>query len=175
MSMMISHKLRRILLLTSFLGRLVFSQDLDCSGIQKQAVPKDKCELMVVSHYGTEQGINDNIISQIQIQHIFIDFGRGAIKFQGLKNLMRMKDSKKMHSLTRGMSCLILTVTEKSNEEELFKLIDIMQNFKIAHKHLFINMDSLNTTMFHETNINFKVTINQRGKGMLGVGLHLNE
>ena len=83
-----------------------------------------------------------------------------------------MKHSEKLHSLTRGMSCLVLTVIEESNEVELFKLIDIMHNFKIVHKHLFINMDTFNTTMFLETNINFKVTINQRIEGMLCVSLH---
>ena len=86
-----------------------------------------------------------------------------------------MKDGDKLQSLTRGMSCLVLTVVEKSNEVELLKLIGIMHNFKIVHKHLFINMDTFNTTMFHETNINFKVTINQRKEGMLGGSLHLRK
>ena len=64
------------------------------------------------------------------------------------------------------MSCLI-TVAELSNELELITLIDIMKEFKIANKYLFVTMDTYNTTMFRETTINFNVMINHRGKGLL--------
>ena len=58
-------------------------------------------------------------------------------------------------------------MTEMSSELELLKMIDMMREFKIQHKYLFVTMGTFNNTLFHETNINFNVMINHQGVGML--------
>ena len=147
---MMGAKLRKILLLIICLNKQAFSQLLEYSQLLKQAMPMDQCEFIVVS---------SSVIS--------LDFGRGAIKFQGLQNLFHVQDGDKLTSLTTRMSCLILTMTEMSSELELLKLIDMMREFKIRHKYLFVTMGTFNNTLFHETNINFNVMINHQGVGML--------
>ena len=98
---------------------------------------------------------------------LLIDFGRGAIKFRGLKGLLRLQDGDILRSLTTKMSCLI-TITQMSNEMELLTLIDFMQRLQITQKYLFATMDTFNSTLLGETTINFNVMINHREEGMFG-------
>ena len=62
------------------------------------------------------------------------------------------------------MSCLV-AVVDLNNELEVSKLIDIMHELQIDHKHLTVIMDTLNTSLLHEKSINFNVIINHRGEG----------
>ena len=61
----------------------------------------------------------------------------------------------------------MITVAEMSNHLELLKLVNIINELKIARKYLFATMDTFNATIFGKTTINFKVMINHKEKGML--------
>ena len=75
--------------------------------------------------------------------------------------------------MTSGMPCL-LTVSTLRSELVLTKLMDIMQEVKIAEKYLIVFMDTFNATMLHEQIINFNVIINHKETGKPGM-INLNE
>ena len=158
-----------ILILILKMTRLAFAKWLKHGFIQKEALPSKECDLIAVSHSRIDRGKILNTVRlrlPKQYNKFALDFGRGAINFLDHKSLLRMIDEDKLSPLTTRMSCLI-TVAELSNEVELKTLIDIMKEFKIDKKYLFVTIDTYNATMFHETNINFNVMINHREKGLL--------
>ena len=102
------------------------------------------------------------------------DFGRGTIKFQSVQNLLQEKDDEKFRSLTARMSCL-MTIAEMRRESEVSKLIDIINELKMAQKYLIVFVDTLNITLLHKQTINFNVIINHRKSGMTFSIINLQE
>ena len=100
------------------------------------------------------------------INIFFLDFERGAIKLQGIQNFLHEIHREKLSFMATGMSCLVVIVTEMSDEWELHKLITTMHDLKITKKYLFATLDTFNTTIFRNSTINFNVMINHK-EGML--------
>ena len=77
---------------------------------------------------------------------------------------MDVKNSEKFKSLTASMSCMV-TITELSTELEVFKLIDYVEDLKVAQKYLVIFLNTTNTSFLSEITINFDVIINNKRRG----------
>ena len=79
---------------------------------------------------------------------------------------MREIDRDVLSFMATGMSCLVVKVTEMSDELELHKLMKTMHDLKMTKKYLFATLDTFNTTIFRNSKINFNVMINHK-EGML--------
>ena len=159
-------EVRKILILIIILNSATFVQLLE-HNIQKESLPSEGCDIILVSHPGIDKGIKIIYLRHFK-NYLSPDLGRGAIKFQSFQNLLEVEDSKKFRSVTSRMSCL-MTVAEMSNELEVSKMIEIIHELKIAQKYLIIFIDTLNTTVLHERTINFNVMINHGETGVLNV------
>ena len=92
------------------------------------------------------------------------DFSGGTIKFHSLGELLEVKESQKLKSMTARMSCLV-TMTQLNNDLEASQLIDVVNEFKISKKHLIIFVKKLNTTLLRKKAITFNVIIHHNGPG----------
>ena len=76
-----------------------------------------------------------------------------------------MQKEDKFLDLTKSMSCLI-SVVYLNNELEMLKMIDMMNELKIAKKYLVIFLDTFTVTNLNSRIINFNVMINSNKPGI---------
>ena len=76
-----------------------------------------------------------------------------------------MQENEKLMDLSTSMSCLI-SVVHLDNESEMFKMIEMMNELRIAQKYLVIFIDTFTATNFDDQILNFNVMINHNKAGI---------
>ena len=92
------------------------------------------------------------------------------MRFQNAEELLRVKDSPLLSSITSSSSCLI-TVAE-SSDENVLQLLGMVNELNVAKKFLILIVTSLSTTLLRNVTINYNVILDNRGKGKVTTVSH---
>ena len=78
-----------------------------------------------------------------------------------------MQEGEKFMDLTTSMSCLI-SVVYLENEFEMVKMMEMMNELRIAQKYLVIFIDTFTALNLDNQILNFDVMINHKKKPLMG-------
>ena len=67
-------------------------------------------------------------------------------------------------TVMESISCLTTTV-QAQNDTEVAQVIDVVKQFRVAKKHLIINIHELNVNSLQNKTINFNVMIKHQSAG----------
>ena len=158
-------RVRAVILNIFILNVVVLVQSLEVDSLLRKSLGKEACEVLLISHGGIDKGME--IFYLLKLLNILpTDFGRSVIQLQNLETLLEIKESEKFRNAAAGMSCLAI-ITQNSTDMEISRLIDTVNDFKIAKKYLVLSIETLNTTLLRNRRINFNVIINHHGAGEL--------
>ena len=109
----------------------------------------------------------------VLIKHVS-DIGTSTLRSLNAKELLTLGDIDLFtHILANETSCLI-TIVDVDNLSEVFKIIDMVNEFPVSKKHLVLIVPKLDSNGLHRhlsiresqnTTINYNVVVHQKHKG----------
>ena len=92
------------------------------------------------------------------------DVGSSMIRFTDAKELLEVKDDRKMSSIFSTISCLVALV-ETDHDDEVISLIDMINGIKVERRYLLLIVSTLNTAILKNKTIAYNVGIHQKVNG----------
>ena len=95
---------------------------------------------------------------------IFLDIGTSTLRSQNTKEVLKLRGNPLFSSLINSISCLV-TIVETDNNEEVLRLIEMVNELSVTKKHLLLILPTFDSTTVQNLTINFQVIVNHGEAG----------
>ena len=92
------------------------------------------------------------------------EIGTSSMRSQDTKELLKMIGNPLFPSISASISCLI-SIVETDDNEEVLKLIEMINNLSVTKKYMLLIMSTFDSTMFSNLTINFQVMVHHSNTG----------
>ena len=86
------------------------------------------------------------------------------MRSQNTKEVLKLRGNPLFSSLINSISCLV-TIVETDNNEEVLRLIEMVNELSVTKKHLLLILPTFDSTTVQNLTINFQVIVNHGEAG----------